>query len=180
MWQNESAPMKVLFTFAVLLVLSLCTYSQENSNDCPTSEIPAATKDANVWKRHFVGRVSVCLPAELLPVKLECYDGGCGLFKSPRFSFTVDFNLAAWRPSSERYLPSYKEEFTSVNGFEAWIWYFEENGKSKGSSGMKLKINGKGEYDFGIYFHSTQPGYHELAKKIFYSIRVLPRNYDFR
>lgn len=169
--------MKVFLTFAALLVLSISAYSQTNSDDCAAWEIPGASKVANGWERHFVGRLSVCLPIELRPVKLECFEGGCGLFESQRFSFSIDFNLAAWRPTSEKYLPTYKEEVTTLDGKQAWIWYFEQDGKFKGTSGIKLKVKGKDEYDLGLYFSSAQPGYHDLAKKIFNSIKLFPVDY---
>jgi hypothetical protein len=166
--------MKLLSTIGILLLLSSYAFSQESSNDCPSLEIRSADRTANRWQRHFVGSVSVCLPIELRPVNLECFEGGCALFKSERFSFNVDFNLAAWRPTSQKYLPTYKEDFSTLNGKQAWIWYFERDGKYRGVSGVKLKVEAKNEYDLGLYFYSAEPGYRDLAETIFRSVKLLP------
>ena len=149
--------MKILLALAASLVMSISAYSQTNPNDCPASKIPDASPVENAWQRHVVGRLSVCLPVELKAVEGKCFDGGCGLFKSQRFSFQIDFNLAAWRPTSERYLPSYKEEFTTLGRKQAWVWYFERDEKYRSVSGAQLKMKGKDEYDLGLYFSSTNP-----------------------
>ena len=161
----------VIFLFLTHLGVFLCVQAQGTLEACP--DFPSRDrKQASLrLNREVPAHGSFCLTIELEEVRLSCYDGGCGLFKSKRFRVSIDANLAAWRPTSERYLPTYQEQFVTVDGRPAWAWSFQEPKREfRYSFGILVKRK-TDKYDFGLYFSSTEPGHEDLARAIFQSIR---------
>jgi hypothetical protein len=172
---KEEQPMRT-HVFLLLLLLSALAASAHGQPEAEACTAITAQAAKIAFRKQSVGRASFCLPAELEPVGGKCYEGGCGQFRSPRFLVTVDFDVAAWRPTSDRYLPSYKEEFSTVDGKSQWIWHFEERGKQfPDVFGTLVKVKND-KYGFGLYFSSTELGHKDLARIVFQSIRFLPKS----
>ena len=169
--------MRLIFIFLFLLLSSVVVsvHGQEGQEACPAITWPEETKAAVNLKRHVVSSVSFCLPTELEEVKGTCYEGGCGLFESKRFRVSIDANLAAWRPTSDKYLPTYEEKFVTIDGKPAWIWSFHQPKREFPYTYGTLVKRKTDKYDFGLYFSSTELGHEDLSKVIFQSIRFSPK-----
>lgn len=152
--------------FCFIAVFAAAGYSQAVTPCEANSDIK---KVADGWLRYSAGGFSFCLPSELKPKKAKCFDGGCFRFDGEGMILMIDLDAAAGRPNSQRHLKTYREEFISVDGKPAWIWYFETDGKMKGSSGVSIKVNDREKAN--MYFFSAEPGRHDLARKIFTTIR---------
>lgn len=169
---------KLMIIMCFLLGLSSLSYSQIDRSTTALDEslcVENAADSTRGWQRVVLRQFSICIPPDLKRVSMKCFDGGCYRFENEQLSLDIDVNEAAWRPSSPKYLPSYKEEIKVIDGKSAWIWYFENDGTFRGKSGVVIKLEEKRGYALGVYLSSKEPGKHELARKIFKTIKFLPK-----
>ena len=86
---------------------------------------------------------SISIPSDMERKDKKCYEGNCWEFTNNELVLSIDWNSAAWRPTSERQNSDFVEDYLLVDGVRTKMWSWTEGGTYKFVSGANYATEKK-------------------------------------